>query len=68
MRLAICLCVYEYALEEVWVGRMRGYPMRLVDALEIFEGMVKVYGVCVWIFCAFQYAFGYGLKEQKNKY
>ena len=23
MRLAICLCVYEYALEEECVGRMR---------------------------------------------
>ena len=51
MRLAICLCVYEYALEEVCVGRMRvrGYSMRLEDALEIFEGMVKDYRVCVWV-------------------
>ena len=39
----ICVCVVEYVM------RLR---CGVCYAFELFEGMVKDYGVCVWVSCA----------------
>ena len=53
-----CVVEYDMRLKDAfaWVSYAFGYYVRLEDALEIFEGMVKVYRVCVYRYpyaCAF---------------